>query len=177
MPDAAPAPLIAVGEVLRPYGVRGEVRVRPLTDRPKERFRRLEACFLWEPGRGRREACRVVERSFDGEGVRVRLEGVESPEAARALQGRLLAVERTEVLPPRPGEFYPWQLEGATVETPDGRVIGRFVRVEDSPAQPLWVIERDGREWMLPAVAEFVMEVSVAERRIVATPPDGLDAL
>ena len=174
--DADP-PLIAVGEVLRPYGVRGEVRVRPLTDRPRERFHRLEACFLWEPARGRRETCRVVERTIDRDGVRVRLEGVDSPEAARALQGRLLAVERTEVLPPRRGEFYPWQLEGATVQTSDGRTLGRFVRVEDSPAQPLWVIERDGREWMLPAVPEFVKEVSVAERRIVANPPEGLDAL
>ena len=173
----ADAPLIAVGEVLRPYGVRGEMRVRPLTDRPEERFRRLEACFLWEPSRDRREPCRVVERSFDGQGVLVRLEGVESPEAARLLQGRLLAVERAEALPPRPGEFYPWQMEGATVVTPDGRVIGRFVRVEDSPAQPLWVIERDGREWLLPAVPEFVLDVSVAERRIVASPPEGLDAL
>ena len=173
----ADSPLIAVGEVLRPHGVRGEVRVRPLTDRPRERFRRLEACFLWEPARGRREACRVVERTIDADGVRVRLEGVDSPEAARALQGRLLAVERTEVLPPRRGEFYPWQLEGATVESSDGRTLGRFVRVEDSPAQPLWVIERDGREWMLPAVPEFVLEVSVAERRIVANPPEGLDTL
>ena len=177
MPDTDGAPLIAVGEVLRPYGVRGEVRVRPLTDQPRERFRRLEACFLWEPARGRREPCRVIERSFDGEGVRVRPEGVESPEAARALQGRLLAVERAEALPPRQGEFYPWQLEGAMVETPDGRVIGRFVRVQESPAQPLWVIERDGREWLLPAVPEFVLDVSVAERRIVASPPEGLDAL
>jgi 16S rRNA processing protein RimM len=177
VPDAGGAPLIAVGEVLRPYGVRGEVRVRPLTDRPRERFQQLEACFLWEPGRDRREPCRVVERSFDGEGVRVRLEGVESPEAARALQGRLLAVERAQALPPRPGEFYPWQLEGATVETPGGRIIGRFVRVQDSPAHPLWVIERDGREWLLPAVPEFVLDVSVAERRIVASPPEGLEAL
>jgi ribosomal 30S subunit maturation factor RimM len=39
------------------------------------------------------------------------------------------------------------------------------------------VIEREGREWLLPAVPEFVVEVSVAERRIVATPPEGLDTL
>jgi 16S rRNA processing protein RimM len=176
VPDAD-APLVAIGEVLRPYGVRGEVAVRPLTDWPRERFRRLETCFLWEPSRGRREPCRVVERTVTGDAVRVRIEGVDSPEAARALQGRLLAVEQAQALPPREGEFYPWQLAGATVETPDGRPLGRFVRVEDSPAQPLWVIERDGREWMLPAVREFVLEVSVAERRIVASPPEGLDTL
>jgi 16S rRNA processing protein RimM len=175
--DASGAPLIAVGEVLGPHGLRGDVRVRPLTDRPRERFRDLETCFLCDPALDHQEACRIVSSRFEASSVLVRLDGVDSPEAARALSGRLLAVERERALPPRPGEFYPWQLEGAVVETPDGRPLGRFLRVMDSPAQPLWVIERDGREWLLPAVPEFVVEVSVAERRIVASPPEGLETL
>jgi 16S rRNA processing protein RimM len=175
--DASGAPLIAVGEVLGPHGLRGDVRVRPLTDRPRERFRDLETCFLCDPALDHQEACRIVSSRFEASSVLVRLDGVDSPEAARALSGRLLAVERERALPPRPGEFYPWQLEGAVVETPDGRALGRFLRVMESPAQPLWVIERDGREWLLPAVPEFVVEVSVAERRIVASPPEGLETL
>ena len=177
MTDVPGAPLIAVGEVLGPHGLRGDVRVRPLTDRPRERFRDLETCFLCDPALDHQEACRIVSSRFEASSVLVRLDGVDSPEAARALSGRLLAVERERALPPRPGEFYPWQLEGAVVETPDGRALGRFLRVMDSPAQPLWVIERDGREWLLPAVPEFVVEVSVAERRIVASPPEGLETL
>lgn len=177
MTDASGAPLIAVGEVLGPHGLRGDVRVRPLTDRPRERFRDLETCFLCDPALDHQEACRIVSSRFEASSVLVRLDGVDSPEAARALSGRLLAVERERALPPRPGEFYPWQLEGAVVETPDGRALGRFLRVMESPAQPLWVIERDGREWLLPAVPEFVVEVSVAERRIVASPPEGLETL
>jgi 16S rRNA processing protein RimM len=175
--DVPGAPLIAVGEVLGPHGLRGDVRVRPLTDRPRERFRDLETCFLCDPALDHQEACRIVSSRFEASSVLVRLDGVDSPEAARALSGRLLAVERERALPPRPGEFYPWQLEGAVVETPDGRALGRFLRVMESPAQPLWVIERDGREWLLPAVPEFVVEVSVAERRIVASPPEGLETL
>ena len=85
----------------------------------------------------------------------VRLEGVDSPEAARALSGRLLAVERERALPPRPdGSFYPWQLEGAAVETRDGRPVGRFVRVDGLAARrTLWVIEQDGRERLMPGGA------------------------
>ena len=167
------APLVAVGEVLRPYGLHGEVKVRPLTDRPRERFGRLERCVLWEPAQDRREACRIASCRFDGETVLIRVEGIDSPEAARRFQGRLLAVSRDDALPLGEGQFYPWQLEGAEVRTRDGRIVGRFARVE-SGAQDLWVVEDGERQLLVPAVASIVVEVSVADRRIVIDPPEGL---
>lgn len=171
--DVADAPLIAIGEVLRPYGLRGEVKVRPLTDRPHERFEDLDRCVLWEPDRDRREDCRIASCRFDGVTAFIRMEGVDSPEAARRFQGLLLAVNRDDALPLAEGQFYPWQLEGAVVETRDGRPVGRFVRVE-SGAQDLWVVEDGGRQRLIPAVASIVVEVSVADRRIVIDPPEGL---
>jgi 16S rRNA processing protein RimM len=166
-------PLVTVGEVLRPYGLRGEVKVRPLTDRPRERFGGLARCVLWEPARDRREECQIASCRFEGEAVFLRMEGVDSPEAARRFQGRLLAVGRDEVLPAAEGQFYPWQLEGAVVETLAGRAVGHFVRVE-SGAQDLWVVETEGRQRLIPAVAPIVVEVSVSDRRIVIDPPEGL---
>jgi 16S rRNA processing protein RimM len=168
------APLVAVGEVLRPFGLRGEVKVRPLTDRPRERFGRLDRCVLWEPREDRREDCRIASCRFEGDTVLVRMDGVDSPEAARRFQGRLLAVGRDEVLPLPEGQFSPGQMEGAVVETREGRPVGRFVRVE-SGAQDLWVVEDDEhRQRLIPAVPTIVLEVSVAARRIVIDPPEGL---
>lgn len=170
----ADAPLVAVGEVLRPYGLRGELKVRPLTDRPRERFERLDRCVLWEPRADRREDCRIASCRFEGETVFVRMDGIDSPEAARRFQGRLLAVGRDEVLPLPEGQFYPWQMEGAVVETREGRHVGRFIRV-DRGAQDLWVVEDDAhRQRLIPAVPSIVVEVSVADRRVVIDPPEGL---
>ena len=59
------APLVTIGEVLRPYGLRGEVKVRPLTDRPRERFKDLTSCTLWEPAGDRREPCRIASCRFE----------------------------------------------------------------------------------------------------------------
>jgi 16S rRNA processing protein RimM len=170
----AAAPLVAVGQVLRPVGLGGEVRVRPLTDRPRERFGALTACWLWDPGTDARRRERVLGCRFEGDQVVLGLESADSPEAARRLTGQLLAVEREQALPAPPGHFYPWELEGAAVETADGRPLGRFLRVEEAPAAPLWVIGDGEREWLLPAVPEMVLEVSVARRRIVVDPPEGL---
>lgn len=170
---AAPV-LVAVGEVLRPHGVAGAVWVRPLTDRPGERFRDLEACFLVDEATGHAEPRRVLSSRLEGANVLVRLAGVDSPETAGGLRGRLLAVERERALPAGPGRFYPWQMAGATVETVEGRRVGSFLRVEEGAGQDVWVIGDGGREWLVPAVPEIVVDVSVAERRIVIDPPEGL---
>jgi 16S rRNA processing protein RimM len=167
-------PLVAVGEVLRPWGLGGEVRVRPLTDRPEERFGTLREFVLWDPRIDRREPCRIASCRFEGETVLMRMEGVTSPEAAQRFTGRLLAVAQADVLPAPEGHFYPWEMAGAAVETLDGRRVGEFVRVEGSEAQPLWVVAENGREHLVPAVAEIVVEVNRAERRIVIDPPEGL---
>ena len=168
------AALVAVGEVLKPYGLSGEVRVRSLSDRTEERFRHLDTCYLWDPGTDWQEPCRIASCRFESEDtVLIRLAGIDSPEAARRLAGRLLAVERERALPAPEGSFYPWQLEGARVERPDGEVIGSFAGIEHG-AQDLWVVERDGRECLVPAVPEIVLEVNVRERRIVIDPPEGL---
>ena len=168
------APLVAVGEVLRPYGLRGEVKVRPMTDRPRERFKGLRECVLWEPDSDHREPCRIAACRFEGETVLITVEGVHSPEQARRLQGRLLAVDRAQALPTPAGQFYPWQMEGATVQTRDGRLVGRFVGVESGGAQELWRVGDGEHEHLIPAVPEIVVEVSVVERRIVIDPPEGL---
>ena len=167
-------PLVAIGEVLRPHGTSGEMRVRVLTDQPERRFSTLRDCILWEPDIDRREACRIAACRFDGETALVKVDGVDSPERARGLAGRLLAVDRAQALPAPEGSFYPWQMEGARVETRDGRVAGTFIGIEGGAAQDLWVIANGTREVLIPAVAEIVVEVDVAERRIVIDPPEGL---
>jgi 16S rRNA processing protein RimM len=167
-------PLVAVGEVIRAHGLRGDVRVRALTDRPAERFGGLRDCVLWDAARDTRTACRVVHARVDGPDVFLRMEGIGSPEDAQALAGRLIAVEREQALPAPEGSFYPWQLEGAEVVTRDGRLVGRFRGIEPGAVQDCWVVDADGREVLVPAVPEIVVDVSVERRRVVIDPPEGL---
>jgi 16S rRNA processing protein RimM len=165
--------LVAIGEITRPHGLRGEVRVTPLTDRA-ERFERVTECVLWDPARDTREPCRITAARRQGGAVLVSVAGCETVEAASALVGRLVALPADEALPLPPGRFYPWQLEGCRVLTEDGREIGRVARIEPAPAQDLWVVSDGAREYLIPAVAEIVVEVDLSAGRVVVRPPDGL---
>ena len=169
-----PSSLVAVGEVLRPHGLGGEIRVRVLTDRPEERFGGLHECVLWEPDIDRREACRITASRVEGDIVLVKMDGIDSLEHARRLAGKLLAIDRALAVPAPEGHFYPWQMAGARVETREGEAAGVFVGIEGGGGQELWIISDGERERLIPAVPEIVLEVSVAERRIVIDPPEGL---
>ena len=165
--------LVAIGEIGRPHGLGGEVRVTPLTDRP-ERFETLSECVLWDVTRNHRERCRVTAARRQGAALVVAIAGCETPEAAADLTGRLLAVPEAEALPPPEGHFYRWQLEGCRVLTEDGRDVGRVLRVESAPAQDLWVVGDEAHEHLVPAVPEIVRDVDIKARRVVIRPPDGL---
>ena len=165
--------LVVIGEIVRAHGLHGEMRVEPLTDDPA-RFARVTECVLWDAARDQREPRRITRARATGDSVLVTLAGCETAEAAQALAGRLIAIPEREVLPPPAGTFYPWQLEGAAVVTEDGREVGRMTGIEHGAAQDLWVVRDGAREHLIPAVAEIVVDVDVAARRVVIRPPDGL---
>jgi 16S rRNA processing protein RimM len=165
--------LVVIGEVARAHGLGGELRVNPLTDRP-ERFERVTRCVLWDAARDAREVRRVTGVRRQGEAVLLTLHGCQTVEDARALAGRLVALPEAEALPLPPGSFYPWQLEGCGVVTEDGREVGRVAGIERGSGQDLWVVRDGAREHLIPAVAEIVVDVDLAARRVVIRPPDGL---
>ena len=149
------------------------MRVTPLTDDP-DRFRRLADCVLWDASRNERETRRITAARRHGEAVVLGFDGCETPEAAAALAGRLVALPRDAALPAPPGRFYPWQLIGCRVVTEDGCEVGEVTGIEHAPAQDLWVVGAGGGERLVPAVPEIVREVDLAGRRVVIRPPEGL---
>jgi 16S rRNA processing protein RimM len=165
--------LVAIGEIARVHGLRGEVRVTPLTDHP-ERFERVTECVLWDATRDEREPRRITTARRHGDTLLVTFAGCGSPEAARALVGRLIALPRADALPPPTGSFYPWQLAGARVTTEDGRLVGHVTGIERAGAHDLWVVTAEGREYLIPAVPDIVVDVDVAAGRVVIRPPGGL---
>ena len=145
----------------------------PLTDDP-ERFAGLETCVLWDAARDERETRRIATARRHGDAVVLRLHGCASADDAARLTGRFLAVRREDALPAPEGRFYPWQLTGCRVMTEDGRTVGEVTGIEHAPAHDLWVVADGTAERLIPAVAEIVVDVDLAARRVVIRPPEGL---
>lgn len=164
-PESGSDGFVAVGRIVSVRGVRGELVVQPLTDFA-DRF--APGSRLWLKGR----PLEVEGSSTRGSRVLLRLRSVENRDQAEALRGGLLEVPESELRELEPGTYYSFQLEGMDVFDRAGRRLGTLAEILPTGANDVYVVRGDdGRELLVPALDDVVLEVDVAGRRMVADVP------
>jgi 16S rRNA processing protein RimM len=161
---------LAVGRVIKPHGVHGEVRVEMLTDVP-ERFGWLEYIYVGERN-PRRVAVEGVR--YHQEFVLLRLAGYPTRDEAETLRNELLLVPEDEAVPLEEGEYFLHQLIGLEVLTEAGRSLGRLSDVLETGANNVFVVDGPGGQHLIPDIPDVVIQVDVDGGRIVIRPLPGL---
>lgn len=160
---------VVVGVVRAPHGVRGEVKVEPLTDNYGARFR-VGARLICE---GVGVLTIKALRGTEGQPI-VRFAGYDDRSAAEGLRNRQLAVSREEARKAA-GDAYLWSdLVGLAVVTPEGRELGAVAEIIRAGETDVLVVRGDAGETMLPALESVIREVDVAGGKIVAVPQEEL---
>ena len=113
---------IAVGRINAAWGLRGHVKVTPLTSNP-ERLRAGATLFV------RGEPRRVLEVVSPSGYPCIRFEGYADRAAAEQLRGALIEIEEADLPPLGEGEYYVHDLVGLEVVTTDGAPLGELVEV------------------------------------------------
>lgn len=153
---APPVRLVSMGRVLGAHGIRGALRVRSEADPPEGLLDYAEWWLLRPPSVPLR--VHPVAGDLATAGLLVQLEGIDDRDAAEALKGAEVAVDRA-LLPPLPdGEYYWTDLEGLAVVTLDGVALGRIAHLVDYGAHPLMVIRDGSRERLVPFVTGHPVE-------------------
>lgn len=162
---------VAVGRVLRPHGVRGEVVVEVLSDVPA-RFKkgsRLTGVREGSPPLPLTVASGRVHKT----GALVCFEGYEDRDRAGELRGLDLEIPRAEVPKARRGTYYQFELLGCLCRD-RGEELGRVVEVIEDGGGVMLIVEGEGRRIPVPFVKEFLRKVDVAHGRIDLELPEGL---
>jgi 16S rRNA processing protein RimM len=118
---------------------------------------------------------RVVGAAAKKRQVLLHLQGVNTREQAELLMGQEVRAESRR-LPPLPeGEYYVFQLEGLSVRhAEDGTDLGELTEIIPTPAHDVYVVAKDGREVLFPAVEEVVVHIDLDQGVIKVLPPPGL---
>ena len=166
--------LVGLGYVAGAHGVRGALRVK--LHNAESSTLAAGVVVALRPSKGGGELReRVVARVAPKPGsnlVRLWLEGVDSREAADALRGCELLIDRAHLPALEDDEYYLEDLVGARVERVDehgkalDQSLGEIVGVTSNGVQDLLVVRLRGREWLLPALPEFIRAIE-GERLLV----------
>jgi 16S rRNA processing protein RimM len=163
-PENAAAPeLLAVGVITSTHGIGGDLKVRTFSGEAGHLLG-LRAAVLRKAAVERRVS--FVQVRPQGGGVIVRVQGMDSPEKARALVGFEIWVPRAQAAPLALNEYYEADLCRCTVWFGDEEV-GRVRSVWDGgPAQLLEIVGSGGKTFLVPFSAHFIRDVDVERRRI-----------
>jgi 16S rRNA processing protein RimM len=159
--------MVVLGRFGAPWGVQGWIKVQSYTDPPDG----LLGYGTWCVARhgGGWDEVRVREgRPHGNDLLVVALEGIHSPEEARAYTSREIAAARTDLPALAPGEFYWDDLVGCRVVTVGGVELGTVTHFHEFPANPVMAVKGAGRnEHWVPLVPRHLKEVDLAARRVV----------
>jgi len=161
------ATAVTVGRITAAHGIRGEIKVEPLSDFPA-RFQPGSRLWLdgvpYEVERGRWQKRSVI----------LKLRGVDSRTQAEALPGKeLLAAEVTPI--EDEDVYYLHDVIGLRVEDTKGELLGKLTEVLSTGSNDVYVVRGDHGELLLPALDDVIREVDVPGGRIVVDIPDGIE--
>lgn len=173
-PPQSPQYLI-LGEILRPHGVRGELRMRVFTDYP-ERIAEKPHLILAENEDGKKA------RQIKLESVRmhqnyalVKFEGVDDRDAADLLRELLVLVAIDDAIPLEEGEFYLYQVIGLQVITDEGETLGTVKEVMETGANDVYIVDTEHYgEVLLPAIPSIILKTDVEAGIVTVHIMDGL---
>lgn len=145
---------LEAGEIVGTHGIHGEVKILPWADSP-DFLLNFDTYYI--KGTPRRVLSARVHKTC----VLAKLEGVETPEQASLLRKQVVSIDRTEVSLPE-GSVFIADLLGCKALDEDGQELGTIRDVLTMPANDVYVV-KGAKQYMIPAVKEFVREINVAE--------------
>lgn len=162
---------LAIGQVARAHGLRGELSVTVLTEFP-ERFKDTDWVYLGNEQEA--EAYRLESYRWHKPNILLKLEGIDDRTQAEQLRGLLVQVPVGEAVPLPEGSYYLYQLIGLEVVDTRGETLGTLTDVIETGANDVYVVRTKGKEVLLPAIPDVIKSVNLAEGRVVVEVMEGL---
>ena len=156
---------VIIGQLGKPYGVKGYLHCRSFTQ-PATNLQQYNEWFLQDQ-RGQWQHKTVEHIKPHGDHFVVRLQGFQSPESARAACNMKIAVERASLPPIDDSEFYWHDLMGAAVYTIDETLLGQLNDIQDIAGQTTFSVKiGNGKRTLIPNRAPFVQKIDCDSKRI-----------
>ncbi|MBI3803303.1 MAG: 16S rRNA processing protein RimM [Nitrospirae bacterium] len=163
---------ITIGTILKPVGLRGELKIALLTDFP-ERFEKCRDVTI-KTKEGESQPVEIESVRYLSPFVYLRLKGHASLEDVEPLVGGSILIPDQERMPLPEGSYYHFEIEGLDVFLEDGTPLGTVERILQTGSNDVYQVRHGEKEYLIPALLSIVREIDLPKKRMVIRPPEGL---
>ena len=161
---------LEIGKITSTHGIKGEMRFQPWCDGP-EFLAKFKTLYFDKKGE---KAVKIKARP-NGEMAILKIDGIETVEEAAKLRDKVLYMKRSDAKLPD-GQYFIQELMDCTVYDADDENIcyGVLSDVSQTGANDVWHIEKDGKEYLIPAIPPVVISTDVEAGVIKIRPLRGI---
>lgn len=153
-----------IGYVLKPQGIRGEVKVDPVSPNP-ERFKNLAKVYLKNE---ELTAYSIENVRLSNRFVFLKFSEVNTRDDAELLRNCEVLIDKEDLIKLSPGEFFIHDLVGCKVFTEGGDLLGKIVDVMQISSNDVYVVmNQTGQELLVPAINDVIKLVDVKHKKII----------
>lgn len=160
---------IQIGKIVNTHGIKGHVKVIPLTDDNK-RFEALEKIYL----EGTDEEFQIEKVWYNKTFVMLKFKGYDNINDVIRLKDRLILIHKSDAVELPEDTYFIHELIGIEVYTTAGVKLGAITKVLQPGANDVYVVKNEEKEYLIPAVKQFVKKVDLHDRKIIIEPIEGL---
>lgn len=151
---------LVIAEVLKPQGIRGELKVKTFTDSPED-VKAFKTVYI--DG----NPYKILSFRADGKGAAyLGLRGIPDRNAAELFRGKKIEGDRDDAPELDEGTYYIVDMLGLSCETEDGEVLGTLTDITNLSSD-IYTLEKDGKKILFPAVNGVVVKVDVAGGKLI----------
>jgi len=158
---------ITIGQILVPWGVKGKLKVKVITDFP-QRFAPSSKIYI------NRQPMTIDRAEWHRDKVIIKLNQIDTIEAAQKLRGQPIEIHHSQVHPLPEGQYYHFQLIGLEVWTTQGELLGNITEIMTAKSNDNYVVSGAKGEILIPAIEDVVKSIDLDSGRITIEPIEGL---
>lgn len=165
--------MFTVGAIINTHGVKGEAKVKRTGDFT-ERFD-VGNKLYYKDQTNDLHTLTIETSRMQGEIHLLSFVGLDSMDAIIPLKGTTLYIKEEQLTDLGENEYYYHEIIGCTVTTDDGIILGKIDSILSPGANDVWIVKSaEGKEYLIPYIADVVKKVDVQEKCVTITLMEGL---
>ena len=151
---------LIIAEVLKPQGIRGELKIKTFTDTP-DIVKQFKTVYIDDT------PYKILSFRVGNDGAAyVGLRGIPDRNAAELFRGKLLEGNREDGPDLEEGQFYIVDVIGLACETEEGEFLGNVVDIKNLSSD-VYTIEKAGKRILFPAVKGVIKRIDLQAQKVI----------